>query len=151
MPEIQKEITINRTAPEVFAYLCDLDQMPERLPTIVEAEYVNGPPLGLGEQFHTVQRAKGRQFEIIYEVSGYEQDRLFAVATVSGTQPFEEVYEIKAVDGGAVVTLTARGEMPGMMRLFSRKFKKLLKKQVSNDLERLKDLLEGEQGGDGQE
>lgn len=151
MPEIQKEITINRTAKEVFAYLCDLSKMPERLPTIVEAAFLNGPPLELGEQFHTVQRSKGRQFEIIYEVSGFEQDRLLAITAISGTQPFEEVYEIEAVDDGAAVTLTARGEMPGMMRLFSGKFKKLLKKQVNNDLERLKDLLEGDPTGDDQE
>lgn len=142
MPEISKEIIINAPAETVFEFLLGLENYPSRFPTVKEAAPMEEGQLKLGSRFRTLNQSKGRQFEIVFEVSRFENNRVFGTTSVSGSQPFEEIYRLEEAEGGTKVTLSASGEMPGLMKLLSGRFKKLLKKQVGNDLERLKDLLE---------
>lgn len=142
MPEISKEIIIDAPAETVFEFLLSLENYPSRFPTVKEVTSMDEGQLNIGSQFRTLNQSKGRQFEIVYEVSRFEINKVFGTASVSGSQAFEEIYRLEELEDGTKVTLSANGEMPGLMKLLSGRFKKLLKKQVGNDLERLKDLLE---------
>lgn len=87
-------------------------------------------------------RVLGKQTEMIYEITMMESNQVYGTKVISGSQPLYERYQFEEDEKGTKVTVTANGDMPRLIKIFSGSFKRLLKKQVENDLERLKDILE---------
>jgi carbon monoxide dehydrogenase subunit G len=145
MPEITDTIHINRPVEVIFDYLTDLDTLPVRIPSAQEAAMISGEDMRVGTRYLVSSRMRGRITEIEYEVIEYEENRAYGTRIIGGGQPFQEHYQLEEKENGTRVTLVANGEMSNLTKIFSHSFKRLLKKQVGKDLERLKSLLESQQ------
>ena len=142
MPEIIKSILIEQTVEEVYDYLTALKNLPERIPSVLKAEMISGEEIQIGSQYLVTSKVLGKQTEMIYEITIIERNQVYGTKVISGSQPLYERYQFEEDEKGTKVTVTANGDMPGLIKIFSGSFKRLLKKQVENDLERLKDILE---------
>ena len=142
MPKVEHKVVIEQPANVIFAVLSNVEQLPTRLPSVKDVEVLSDGEFGVGTQFLVSHNMRGREAKIVNEVSQFEEGRVIGFRTISGAKPYEEVYSLEETDEGTEVTLSASGEMPGLMKLFSRSFKRLLNKQIKNDLERLEDLFE---------
>ena len=142
MPEVTKSILIERPVPEVYEYLTALKNLPDRIPSMLKAELISGEEMQVGSQFLVTSKVLGKQTEMIYEITMIESNQVYGTKVISGSQPLYERYQFEEDKKGTKVTVTANGDMPGLIKIFSGSFKRLLKKQVENDLERLKDILE---------
>ncbi|MCH7663746.1 MAG: SRPBCC family protein [Chloroflexi bacterium] len=142
MPEIIKSIRIEQPIEVVYEYLTALKNLPERIPSVLKAEMLSGEELSTGSQYLVTSKVLGKQAEMIYEITMMESNQVYATKIISGSQPLFERYQFEEDEKGTKLTVTANGEMPGLIKIFSGSFKRLLKKQVENDLERLKDILE---------
>jgi carbon monoxide dehydrogenase subunit G len=82
----ESRITIASSAPEVWAYLCDVERWPEWAPTVLEGRIRGGAPLQAGSRVD--QRAKGifgSTRERSQEVTVVERPRCLAFAGPLGT------------------------------------------------------------------
>lgn len=144
MTEITDTILINQPVEIIFDFLTDLENLSVRIPSVTKVAMISGGEMRVGTQFLVTSRAKGKKTKIVYEVMECEKNQAYETKIISGSQPFQERYQLAKDENGTRVTLTAIGDMPGLIRIFIRSFERLLKKQVEKDLERLKDLLEGD-------
>ena len=142
MPEIIKSILIEQPVEEVYEYLTALKNLPKRIPSVLKAEMISGEEMQIGSQYLVTSKVLGKQTEMIYEITMMERNQVYGTKIISGSQPLYERYQFEEDEKGTKLTVTANGDMPGLIKIFSGSFKRLLKKQVENDLERLKDILE---------
>ena len=144
MPKVEHKTVINQPAKVIFAVLVDLAQLPKRVPSVSDVEAISTGALAVGSQYMLTSKTRRKEVKIINEVFDLVENRSIGFRSISGTQPYEELFQLAEVDEGTEVTLSASGKMAGLMKLFSGSFKRLLKKQVQNDLDRLENLFEEE-------
>lgn len=142
MPKIEDSILIEQPVEIIFDYITTLETLGERIPSVVKVAMVSGEDMRVGARYQVTSKARRRKSEILFEVIEYELNRAYATKIVSGSQPFKEHYQLAKRKNGTMVTLSADGDTPGLLKPFRRSFERLLIKQVRNDLERLKNLLE---------
>ena len=82
----------------------------------------------------------GRELRTTLEVVDHEEPRLFTLRALDSPVPFTVRHELEPADGGTRLTVTAEGDVPGFAAgLLARR----AEKQLRNDFERLKQILEG--------
>ena len=95
----ESRITIDRTVPEVWAYVCDVGRWPEWAPTVLECRVRGGAPLQPGSRLD--QRAKGvlgTSRGRSQEVTTVEAPRSVAFAGPMGTSAARWGMELEPVD-----------------------------------------------------
>lgn len=139
--EASTTIVIERPLEDVWAILTDPEKSAIWSTPTVEEHWLTPPPVGVGSRRRAVNRAFGRQTQNDAEVTEYEPNRLWTMATISGPRftaraTFEAVAEGTRVDWTWSMRL-GRGLgllEPSVARWFVGRFAK--------DLERLKVLME---------
>jgi hypothetical protein len=97
----QSRLTIARSVPEVWAYICDVRRWPEWAPTVAEGWVAGGAPLTPGARVE--QRAKwifGSTRYRAQNVTTVEPPRRVAFAGPMGTSSARWGMELEPVDGG---------------------------------------------------
>ena len=95
----ESRITIARSVPEVWAYVCDVGRWPEWAPTVLEGRIRGGGPLQPGSRVD--QRAKGVLGSTrgrSQEVTAVEAPRSVTFAGPMGTSAARWGMELKAAD-----------------------------------------------------
>jgi uncharacterized protein YndB with AHSA1/START domain len=95
----ESRITISRSAPEVWAYLCDVERWPEWAPTVAKSWVAGGAPLQAGSRVE--QRAKGPFGSTRYRaqnVTAVEAPRRLAFAGPMGTSAARWGMELEPMD-----------------------------------------------------
>ena len=141
--DISAEIFINNPRDEVAAFASDPDNDPTWIGGIVEAKTLTDPPFGVGTKVARVASFLGRKMHYAPEVVEYEPNALVAMST---DQPFPMTirYEFADVSGGTKMTIRVQGEGGGFYQVAAPLLGMMVKRNVSKDLERLKELLESE-------
>ena len=140
MATIEVSVVIDRTVEEVFDFVANPENESQWNPGIAH-EITSEGPLGVGTTGRTVSRFLGQTFESTWEVTEYEVNRKKTVKSTSGF-PFEGVEVYESVNGGTRLTLTARSELGGFLRLVEPIFIRLAKRQGEKNYANLKELLE---------
>ncbi len=102
----ESRLTIASTAPEVWAYLCDVGRWQEWAPTVLECRVRGGGPLQPGAQLD--QRAKGilgTSRRRSQQVTAVDEPRTMAFAGPLGTSAARWGMELEPVDGGQTDTM----------------------------------------------
>jgi uncharacterized membrane protein len=142
MARFEHEVVIARPPAEVFAYLTDLDKLPEWQQSILEIRREDDGPLEAGARFIEVRRVAGRRIESTIEVAALEPQREFALRVVEGPVP-GTVRHLLEADGPAT-RLTVVGELTGggLRSLAGPLLERAAKRETVADLRRLKQVLE---------
>ena len=134
-------VDIERPVEEVFARMTDLARMPE-WNHMVDEVVPSETPLRVGSTARVKMRLLGRRIEATYEVIQLEPNRRFvgrtgAPISVTDTWAFEALDEHRTR-----LTYGSVGETKGFFKLADPIVARIAKKQLTAQLETLKELLE---------
>ena len=139
--DITAEVTIDRKREDVAWFAMDPENDPVWIGGIVEAKMVTEPPFGKGTRVARVAKFMGRRMEYTPEVTRYEPGKLLEMST---DVPFEMTirYEFEDAGDGTLARVRVQGEGSGFYRLAAPLLARVVKRNVSSDLQTLKRLLE---------
>jgi uncharacterized membrane protein len=131
------EVTIERPLAEVFAYLTDVQNVPQWQESAVSAEWIDD-----GRRFREKRHFMGRTAELELEVTALEPQRRFDVRAVKAPVKFEIRHSLEGLDGGTLVSVHGEAKLSGALRFAAGMAKKQAEGQFRRDFERMKAILE---------
>ncbi len=137
-------VLIERSAPDVFAYLDDVSREHEWQPNLRSAEKEPPGPTGVGTRKRYVSRFLGRDVENVYVVRELEPGRRVTYETAKGSA-IEARSEIvcEPVEDGTRVTMKLEARPKGVLRFVpSAVLEAAYREQLDGTLQRLKERLE---------
>ena len=143
--DISVQIVINEPREEVAAFASDPDNDPVWIGGIVEAKTLTDPPFGKGTKVARVASFLGRRMEYEPEVVEYEPN---ALVSMKAESPFPMTirYEFADAAGGMKMTIRVQGGGSGFYSVAVPLLSMMVRRNVSQDLKRLKEPLESEAG-----
>ena len=147
MIKIETSVVINRPIEEVFAFVTDVEKMPQWSAELVEAKKTSEGPVGVGTTFSAVAKVLGKRMENDHEVSEYEPNSKFAFKPTSGPVQLEIEYTFESVAGGTKFTVVAEAETGGFFKLAAPILARTMQRQYKTNFANLKDLLEAQAEG----
>ena len=145
---IKDSIEINRPAEEVFAYLDELDRHAEWQTSLVSAKIETDGPTRVGTRVLERRNVPGGLRDIPYEVTEYEPPHKSAFRGTAGpVRPVGTVTVDPVSESSSRVSVQLDLEGHGIGKLFAVFARRQAAKQVPEDQERLKQVLESGGGG----
>jgi uncharacterized membrane protein len=145
---IKDSIEINRPADEVFAYLDQLDRHAEWQTSLVSAKVETDGPTRVGTRVLERRNVAGGSRDIPYEVTEHEPPRKSSFRGTAGpVRPVGTVTVDPLSESSSRVSVELDLEGHGIGKLFAPFARRQAAKQVPQDQERLKQVLESGGGG----
>jgi len=141
MPSARHEVTINRPARDVFAFLADGLNGPKWRTGITDIALTSGS--GAGAVYKQgVKGPGGRRIDADYRVTTYEPDRRLAFVGIAGPVRPTGEYILKEMGDGTHLTFSLQAELGGFRKLLmGGAVQKTMEVEVLST-QRLKELLE---------
>jgi uncharacterized protein YndB with AHSA1/START domain len=150
MARAEHTVVVERPPEEVFAFLTDLEKLPEWQSGAVE---VRAPRegVGVGTTYVEVLKFLGKRMEATIEVTEFEPGRRFSLKTLSGPIPFAVRHTLEPANGGGATRLRVEleGEPGGFFKLAEPLVMRKAQRQVEGDFAALKRMVEGRTRGGG--
>ena len=144
MARAEVSTTIKRPIEEVFAVLSDFSNNSKWASGSVEApKKTSDGPIGVGTTWHGVGKFLGRRIESDFECTEFQANRKIAATSKSGPFPLTTTVTLEPVAGGTRVSQTIEAEPGGFFKLAEPLLVTVAKRQFQNDLDNLRDLMEG--------
>jgi carbon monoxide dehydrogenase subunit G len=101
MQRVERTARIGAAPADVFAFLADLDRLPEWQSGIVSAEITSPGQVGVGSTARVVRELMGQRIEAPLTITAYEPPRRLAIdGEVSGVRATAEL-DLSAANGAA--------------------------------------------------
>lgn len=142
---LEYTIVIDQPVDKVFNYVSNPANLLEWQgpPTeIRDLQQTTPGQLREGDRFTTVLQFLGRRYETPTEVSAYEPNRRLSYRGTGGPVPTQITFILEEVPGGTRFTHTQEVEPGGFFGLAESIFEIEAKRQLRNDLQTLKDLMQ---------
>jgi Polyketide cyclase / dehydrase and lipid transport len=138
MLEFENTIAIERPIDELFAFLSDFENIPKWNYYVLEVRQLSESPIGIGTTYHQVRKTDQQDFHIIE----FEANHRVAVKTVSQSSPrFERRFTL--YEEGVTTRIRDQWKLDtGRPALFERLARGRVKSAVSENLSKLKELLQ---------
>lgn len=139
---LRAELTIEiaRSVEDVFAYLTDVEKLPEWQGSVVSSR-ADGP-LGEGSRIVEQRSLLGHEAETELEVTAYEPGRRFTLRTVRGPVDLMIDHALQPAAEATKLRVTATGKAGGLLRFAGRAVEAKARHELHRDFERLKANLE---------
>lgn len=114
----EHQVTIDRPAEEVFAFLANGANNPRWQPPVIETTQTD-PTLGVNTRFHqTMRHPLGFKVPADYQITTYEPGRELALETTSGgpVHPTQRYELTSTPDGGTILRSVIEYQAQGLMR-----------------------------------
>jgi uncharacterized membrane protein len=140
--DVQCEIEISRPRADVAADASDLDNTTAWYSNIKSVEWKTPRPLAVGSRVAFLATFLGRRLEYTYEVRELVPGERLVMSTADGPFPMETTYTWDDMpDGSTRMTLRNRGEPAGFSKVAAPVMARAMRRAMSKDLERLRELL----------
>jgi len=138
---VEASITVKRPIGDVFAALSDWTNSEKWISGTGSVSKTSDGAIGVGTTWHSAGKALGRTFEGDLTVTEFETDHKFAWVT---DKPLKAAttFTFESVDGGTRVNQAIDGEMAGFFKLAQPVALPMMKRQVQNDLDTFRDLMD---------
>jgi hypothetical protein len=110
---------------------------------IVDVRSLTDGRLRTGSKVERTSKFLARQFVYQYEVVDADGDR-FVVMRVDEPFPMQIRYELEDSPDGTIARIHAKGDAGGFYRLAAPLLSRMARRSMTNDLEMLKEYLEGQ-------
>jgi uncharacterized protein YndB with AHSA1/START domain len=142
MVRAEVSTTIKRPVEEVFAVMSDASRNAEWISGAGETTKTSDGPIGVGTTWHGVGKFLGRRIETDIVYTEFEPNRR---TTFEITRPFPAtmVFTFEAVADGTRVDQVVDSEPGGFFKLAGPLLVPAANRQFKNDLDNLRDLMEG--------
>ena len=141
MVRAEESIFVERPIEEVFAYLTDLEHVPEWQTNVLFLQLQSGS-LRPGAKLVELRKFLGRKVESVVEVTEYEPPHRYTIKVQSGPIPFEISNVLSESEGGARIDAVVEGEPGRFFGLVEWRVVKAVERELWNSLATLKDILE---------
>jgi uncharacterized membrane protein len=142
MATISASIKINRPAEEIFAFVTDVNNAVKWQSGIISAKETSDGPTGVGTTYRYAVKVMGRDLETRGEITAYNPPIKHSWKATSGPFPMSGGNTFEAGPDGVSVTSFINAEPGGFFKLAEPLLIKQQKRQMEQDLSRLKELLE---------
>ena len=149
---VQIEAEINRPAADVWAMISDFTRLPEWLDEFLEVVQVSDGPVGEGTVFrYTLAPGPGERSSTLTLVEWVPERRLAwdgppLMSRLGGARPRGSLEVAPLSAGRSRFVSRYEPELSGMLALMRRGLGRWLTRQRHKDTERLRGILEGEDG-----
>ena len=141
--DVAVETVIGRPRGEVAAFAADPDNATRWYVNIRSVRWETPPPVSVGTRLAFEAQFLGRRIAYTYEVREHLPGTRFVMSTQQGPFPMETTYEWEDVDEGTRMSLRNRGVPGGFGRLAAPAVAVAMRRAMTADLRRLKQVLEG--------
>src|SRR5215213_9053854 len=141
--DVLTEVVIARPRSQVAEFAADPDNAPAWYVNIKSAEWKSEPAVRAGARVAFVAQFLGKRLAYTYEIVEFAPHERLVMRTAEGPFPMETTYAWESVAGDHTrMTLRNRGDPKGFSRLLAPFMEMAMRRANSNDLARLKALLE---------
>jgi len=133
---------INRPLQEVFDFMTNPANFAQWQSGTKSAKWASEGPVGVGSIFNSTGEMMGREMKMDLEITQWSPPTVWGIKGQTGPMKFGAISKFESKDGGTQVTQTFEGEVGGLFSLAEGLAIKQLQKQVENDGNTLKKLLE---------
>jgi uncharacterized membrane protein len=145
--DVTVERDIARPREEVASYASDWRNDPSWITALTDVRLVTDGPFGVGSQVARVAAFLGKRIEYVNEVVEWERGVRLAMRSVKAPFPMTVAYEFEdAAGGGTLMRIRAGGDATGFYRVAGPLLNLQVRRGISRDLDRLKELLEASRG-----
>ena len=138
---VQTQVLIRRPRAEVAAFMFDPQNDAIWTTGVIECRPLTSGPLRAGSRVERVTRFLGRQFGYQYEVTAADEDG-FVEMRVEEPFPMQIRYELEDAAAGTLARIHTQGDAGGFFRLASPLLGRMVRRNITKDLELLKEHLE---------
>ena len=142
MVTVEETIVIERPIEEVFAYLTDPARIPEWQSSALEARLEDDGPMRAGSTVIEERKFLGRRMKSTMQVLEHEFPHRFRIKTSSGPVQFEVTNTLSTAERGTHISAVLEGEPGGFFRVAEPLVARAVARELRNNLETLKDVLE---------
>jgi uncharacterized membrane protein len=146
METIETSIDIQRPVEAVFAYAADPRTGPQWQGAIQEAQVTPDGPPAVGTKTKTVVSFLGVKLEPTNEITALEPNRSVSIKGSAGPAALQATIRFEPVDSGTRLSAIFQVEPGGLFKVAGPLFASQFKRQLETDFQRLKVLLEAQQG-----
>jgi carbon monoxide dehydrogenase subunit G len=143
--DVQSEVLIQRPRAQVAAFMFDPRNDAIWTTGVIECRPLTEGRLRAGSRVERLTKFLGRQFGYTYEVTAADGDRSVDMR-VAQPFPMQIRYELEDAGEGTRARIRASGEAGGFFRVAAPLLSRMVRRNISNDLETLKEYLEAEAG-----
>jgi hypothetical protein len=138
----EESIFVERPIEEVFAYLTDLERVPDWQTNVLFLQLQGSGGLRTGARLVELRKFLGRKVESVVEVTEYEPPFRYTIAVQSGPIPFSISNALSEAGGGTRIDAVVEGEPGRFFGLVEWRVVKAVERELWNSLATLKDVLE---------
>jgi len=139
--DVRVEVVVDKPRARVAAYMFDPQNDLEWTTGVVGVRPLTEGRLRKGSRVERTSKFLGRTFSYTYEVVDNDGDR-FVEMRVEEPFPMHIRYELEEADGKTRAAIHAKGEAGGFYRLAAPLLNRMVKKNITRDLETLKAKIE---------
>jgi uncharacterized protein YndB with AHSA1/START domain len=140
---MEGSININRTVEEVFAYVTDVSNLAKWDRQAGGSEQTSEGPVGLGTTYRGSYEVLGKTMDWTSEITEYEPNRKVVQKIDMGPTVMTMGWLLDPVETGTRFTISSKGYLGGLAKLAGPVLDRTMKKQMEDNLARLKAVLEG--------
>jgi uncharacterized protein YndB with AHSA1/START domain len=144
MPSFSHTVALAQSPEAVFPWLLEPERVPRWTANLENYEPLDDGPLRAGSRLRETLVISGSRFDVELEVTRYEPPHGAESRYSTNGVELQNTYALAAIDGGTRLTqsLDAKGTSFGA-RMLIPVVQPRLERKLTEDLERLKALLEG--------
>lgn len=140
---IEASIEIERPLEVVFSYVSDVGNYPEWMAHVLDVRKGRPGAPQQSDTFTVAIKSVGRRFETPYERTSYEVKRRYTDRAIGGPIPNQRWHStFEEVPGGTRLARAVDAEPEGLLKLLEPLQKRAAGRQLREDLQTLKHLLE---------
>lgn len=143
MIEVQHRIEIDSSPPDVFAYLAEVERLPDWQASVIAVRRATPGPLRLGSEFEQTWKAMGRRRRVPSRIAAHKPDELIAIAGDAGFLDYYCGFELTPTASGGT-TLASRSEfrLHGLWKLLQPVIGGELRSELVREIAELKRVIE---------
>jgi hypothetical protein len=107
MASVSSSIVINQPVDKVLDYITNVANHTAWQAGILSATITPNGPVALGSTYHYTTEVMGRRYETQTQVSGFEQNKKWAVKTIGVPRSVETVYLFEAIGNTTRMTISS--------------------------------------------
>ncbi len=142
--KVEQSVIINLPTDEIFAYVSNLENLADWSGVVISARKISSEETLVGTTVRCTIRVLGRWFDNTFEIVECVSSRYLTIKSITGVAPILICYRFEPAEGGGTnVSVEEFIHFTGGFLGFAETLiTRVINRQVANDLQTLKDLLE---------
>jgi uncharacterized membrane protein len=140
--KVESSVIINKPVSQVFTYVLNHENDLKWQGGVESMDLDEGSDNVVGSRYTEVRKFLGREMKTTIEVTDITPNAKWAAKVIKGPVPYKVTMSFATVPEGTKVSTLVEGEPKGFFKLAENMVSSSLEKNLGEDLNRLKSVLE---------